>query len=145
MYTTHGHQIPGTTKTYPRPVTKVQCGEFTSCSKCLGEAFHATMIKVSPEDRFRKVSLMEKLELQVRACTIVARYYNERREDQYEIPELTLKDLSITWFNRIERNWKATITTNIPDDVFYEVTYVAKTKTTVLEVFKKIDKVVLSD
>lgn len=143
MYTKHGHQIPGTTVSYPKPGVVVQCGGLMPCFKCWGEAWRATLIKVTPERELPKVSLMDKLAMELRARTIVGNYFNEHREDPMEIPDITLKEIHIVWFAKTLKNWKACVTTDVPDNTYYEVTYDGNAQEIYLDVYVKKENVVI--
>lgn len=147
MYTTHGHHIPGTTLVYTNPTVSAECESIHKCTKCMGEAYHEILIMRSNEDkdRVRKVSYMDNTERQTKARILVAHYFNERREEPDEIPELTLKDVHIVWFSKTLDNWKALVITDVPDNVYYEVTYNGRKRETYLDVYKKIENIIYTD
>lgn len=144
MDTTHGHHIPGTTIDHSYRPT-ITCGTLRGCSKCYGEAYHATTVSVSPDDMRRKVSLMLNIDPQTKARTIVARYYNENRANEEEISEITLKEVHIVWFAKTLKNWKALVTTDVPDNVYYEITYNGQAKITYVDVYKKTKNYAIQD
>lgn len=49
------------------------------------------------------------------------------------------------WFNKSDQFWKATVSTNLPDGMYYEVSYNAGEKRTVLTAYKALDTVVTYD
>lgn len=147
MYTNHGHQIPGTTVDYPPgPPKRERCGGILHCTKCIGEAYHATLVYISPEDPIRRVSWMDNTDNQVKARSIVANYYNDiLREDSIEVDPITLKEVHIVWFSKTLKNWKALVTTEIPDNIYYEVTYNGAKGEIYLDIYHKTDNVIIRD
>lgn len=145
MYTTHGHYIPGTELTYPIPGITAHCKGLIGCSKCYGEAWNATTVMLYPDDSIQRISLMNKISRDTKARMLVARYYNDNRKLPDEQPELTLSEVHLVWFAKTLGNWKALVTTDIPDNVYYEVTYNGATETTYVDVYKKTDNVAFPD
>lgn len=94
---------------------------------------------------------MDNTDNQLRARTIVANYFNDNREStdenilRAEIEEITLKEVHIVWFSKTLKNWKALVTTDIPDDVYYEVTHNGNKDETYLDIYKKINNVIIPD
>lgn len=145
MYTTHGHYIPYTKPTYLLQDYTLRCGGLISCSKCYGEAWNALTVMLSPDDPIRKISLMNKISRDTKARMLVARYYNDNRKLPDEQPELTLSEVHIVWFAKTLGNWKALVTTDLPDDVYYEVTYNGAKEVTYVDVYKKTANVAYPD
>ena len=71
-------------------------------------------------------------------------YFNEH-VDKSDMCQLTLDDVYIVWFCKTLQNWKALVSTTIPDGVYYEVTYNGDKKETYLDVYKKWDNVRVPD
>lgn len=71
-----------------------------------------------------------------KAKQTVVNYFNDRVEktDKFEV---TKDDVYIVWFSKTLQNWKALVSTTIPDGVYYEVTYNGDKKETYLDVYKK--------
>ncbi len=88
---------------------------------------------------------MNKLSRDTMARVLVARYYNEHRTLPEEQPELTLSEVHLVWFSKTLGNWKALVTTDLPDNVYYEVTYNGAKETTYVDVYKKTDNVAFPD
>jgi hypothetical protein len=51
----------------------------------------------------------------------------------------------IVWFSKTLQNWKALISTTLPDQMYYEVTYNGDAKETYIDAYKKFDNVTVSD
>lgn len=140
MYTTHGLHIPGTQKTSPKPEV-VECRGFVGCAKCIGQFYHAIRVKESNDNQIIKVSFMDDVAPELKARVLVGQYYNDRREDVNEQPEITLKEIHIRTFDMHLRGWKAIIDTDIPDGRIYEVVFRAPAKQLSITVYQKVDRV----
>ncbi len=81
---------------------------------------------------------------QTRARTIVMVYFNKNKDvtDEYE---MTFADTYVVWFAKTLQNWKALVSTNVPDGVYYEVTHDGNNQETYLDVYKKLDNVSIPD
>lgn len=51
----------------------------------------------------------------------------------------------VVWFSKTLQNWKAMVSTTLPDQMYYEVTYNGDKKETYLDVYKKWDNVCVPD
>lgn len=78
------------------------------------------------------------------ARTIVMEYFNKHKDvtDEYE---MTFADTYVVWFSKTLQNWKALVSTNVPDGVYYEVTHDGDADLTYLDVYKKHENVVIRD
>jgi hypothetical protein len=76
------------------------------------------------------------------ARTIVMNYFNAHKDvtDEYE---MTFADTYVVWFSKTLQNWKALVSTNVPDGVYYEVTHDGDSDLTYLDVYKKHENVVI--
>lgn len=54
-------------------------------------------------------------------------------------------DVRITWFCKTLQNWKAMVVTDLPDDVFYEITYDGNLKRAYIDAYQKVDNVCVPD
>lgn len=68
-----------------------------------------------------------------KARKIVADYYHE----QFGYMGVTTDDMIIVWFSKTLQNWKALVTTTVPDGMYYEVTYNGDKRETYLDAYKK--------
>ena len=82
--------------------------------------------------------------MQEKAKQLVLDYFNEH-VDKTDNVELTLDDIYVVWFCKTLQNWKALVSTNISDGMYYEVTYNGDKKETYLDVYKKWDNVRVPD
>ena len=51
-------------------------------------------------------------------------------------------DVYVVWFAKVLRNWKALISTTLPDGMYYEVTYNGDKGEAYIDAYKKFDNVV---
>lgn len=75
---------------------------------------------------------------------MVMNYFNKHKDvtDEYE---MVFADTYVVWFSKTLQNWKALVSTNVPDGVYYEVTHDGDTDVTYLDVYKKLENVVIRD
>lgn len=79
-----------------------------------------------------------------KARRLVMEYFNEH-VDVTEMLNLTMNDVFVVWFSKTLQNWKALVSTTIPDGMYYEVTYDGDKKRAYIDVYKKWENVVVHD
>lgn len=72
------------------------------------------------------------------AREIVLNYVSEHLDKTDNI-QITLDDVYIVWFCKVLQNWKALVSTVLPDGMYYEVTYNGDKKEVYLDAYKKFD------
>lgn len=77
-----------------------------------------------------------------KAKKIVVEHYNQALS---EVEALTTDDVYIVWFSKALQNWKALLSTNRPDNAYYEVTYNGDKKETYVDLYLKASNVVVKD
>lgn len=79
-----------------------------------------------------------------KAKRLVVEYYNSHVDitDGFKISE---NQVYIVWFSKTLQNWKALVSTTVPDGQYYEVTYNGDKKETYVDVYKKWDNVRVPD
>ncbi len=79
-----------------------------------------------------------------KAKRLVVEYYNSHVDitDGFKISE---NQVFIVWFSKTLQNWKALVSTTVPDGQYYEVTYNGDKKETYVDVYKKWDNVRVPD
>ena len=79
-----------------------------------------------------------------KAKRIVLDYCNQHL-DVTDGVELTLEQVYVVWFCKTLQNWKALVSTELPDGMYYEVTYNGDKQETYLDAYKKWDNVCVPD
>lgn len=74
--------------------------------------------------------------MQEQAKQIVRDYVNEHLDKSDEI-QVTIDDIYVVWFCKTLQNWKALLSTTLPDGQYYEITYNGDRNETYLDVYKK--------
>ena len=71
-----------------------------------------------------------------KARRLVMEMFNENVEitDGFK---LTMDDVYVVWFSKTLQNWKALVSTNVSDGMYYEVTYNGDKKETYIDSYKK--------
>ena len=78
--------------------------------------------------------------MQEKAKQIIVNYFNERVE-KTDGKFITVDDVYVVWFCKTLQNWKALLSTNVSDGMYYEVTYNGNKKETYLDAYKKWENV----
>lgn len=79
-----------------------------------------------------------------KAKKIVVDYFNAQVEKTDNVI-LTEDDVYIVWFSKTLQNWKALVSTNISDGMYYEITYNGNKQETYLDAYKKWDNKCIPD
>ena len=82
--------------------------------------------------------------MQEKAKRLVVDYFNERVEktDGFKI---TVEDVYVVWFCKTLQNWKALLSTNVSDGMYYEITYNGDKKETYFDAYKKWENRCIKD
>lgn len=72
------------------------------------------------------------------AKEVVLNYAN-KHIDKTDNVQITLDDVYIVWFCKTLQNWKALVSTTLPDGMYYEVTYNGDKKEIYLDAYKKFE------
>lgn len=85
------------------------------------------------------------LDIPLRARRAVVAYFNDRLEKGETLTKFPLKEseVYIVWFTFTLGNWKALVSTEVPDGMYYELTYDEQKKELYFDAYKKIDNVVM--
>jgi hypothetical protein len=86
----------------------------------------------------------EVMSFQIQARTIVMEYVNEHLEKTDNVTA-GLDDVYVVWWSKTLQNWKAMVSTTLPDGMYYEVTHNGDKGETYLDTYKKFDNVVIPD
>lgn len=74
--------------------------------------------------------------MQEKAKQIIVEYFNSH-VDVTDGKQISVDDVYVTWFCKTLQNWKALLSTNVPDGVYYEVTHNGDKNETYVDVYKK--------
>lgn len=75
---------------------------------------------------------------------LVADYYNERVE-KTDGKAITADDVYVVWSCKTLQNWKALLSTDVPDGMYYELTHDGDKRVTYLDAYKKWENVPIPD
>lgn len=78
------------------------------------------------------------MDYQKTAKEIVLNYVNKHL-DKTDNVQVTSDDVYIVWFCKTLQNWKALVSTDLHDGMYYEVTYNGDKKEVYLDAYKKFD------
>lgn len=81
----------------------------------------------------------EILSFHEQAMQAVYLYVKQRLEKTDTHITFGRQDVYIVWFSKTLRNWKALISTTLPDGMYYEVTYNGYNHELYLDAYKKFD------
>lgn len=78
------------------------------------------------------------MEYQKIARKIVLDYANEHI-DKSDNMHMTLDNVYVVWFSKTLQNWKALVSTDLPDGMYYEVTFNGDKNEAYLDAYKKFE------
>ncbi len=78
--------------------------------------------------------------MQEKAKQIVADYFNKRMKEK-----ITVDDVYVVWFCKVLQNWKALLSTTVPDGMYYELTYNGDKHEAYVDVYRKWENVRVED
>ena len=56
----------------------------------------------------------------------------------------TPNDIRVVWFSKVLQNWKALVSTTLPDGMYYEVTFNGNENKVYLDAYKKFENICIS-
>jgi hypothetical protein len=77
-----------------------------------------------------------------KACALVRIQIMDRLEKTDPTPNF---EVYVVWFSKVLRNWKALVSTTLPDGMYYEVTYDGTLAETYIDAYKKFYNVAVPD
>ena|SRR6187549_1049755 len=80
-----------------------------------------------------------------KARGVVFDYVKQRLEKTDTHVTFGPDEVYVVWFTFVLGNWKALVSTTLPDGMYYEVTYRAEKHETYLDAYKKFDNVKIPD
>ena len=82
---------------------------------------------------------------QEKARRIVFEYIKPRLEKTDTHVTFGQDEVYVVWFSKTLQNWKALVSTTLPDGMYYEVTYDGERERAYLDAYKKFDNVTVED
>lgn len=158
-YTTHGHHIPGTFVDAQKPAQPVaRCGGPGMCQPCSLQTLRVThyglkesRVQIDPFEQTEPViykqpdNPLDGATPQTKARLIVASYIRTMLDKSDPYVKLDDDDVYVVWFCKTLQNWKALVSTTLPDGMYYEVTYDGDKRATYLDAYKKFHNVAIPD
>lgn len=74
--------------------------------------------------------------MQEKAKQIVVNYFNNHI-DKTDNKRIDIDDVYIVWFSKALQNWKALVSTNVSDGMYYEITHNGDKNETYVDVYRK--------
>ena len=103
-----------------------------------------TIASVNKEDPVQSIKVdME--DPQDKAKAIAFTYIKKRLEKTDTHVTFALDEVYVVWFSYVLGNWKALISTTLPDGMYYEITYNKQAKVTYVDAYKKFDNEAVPD
>ena len=75
----------------------------------------------------------------------VMNYYNDHFTDGHSSKLIEVSDVYVVWFCKTLHNFKMLLSTTVPDGMYYEVTCDVEKEETYLDVYKRIDHIVIPE
>ena len=82
--------------------------------------------------------------MQEKARQIVRDYFNSH-VDVTDSVQISMEDVYVVWFSKTLQNWKALVSTTVLDNKYYELTYNGDKGETYVDVYVKLENVVIKD
>ena len=82
--------------------------------------------------------------MQEKARQIVRDYFNSH-VDVTDGVQISIEDVFVVWFSKTLQNWKALVSTTVPDNRYYELTYNGDKGETYVDVYVKLENKVVKD
>lgn len=79
-----------------------------------------------------------------KAKQAVIDYFNSRVDTTNNVT-ITSDDVYVVWFCKTLQNWKALLSTTVPDGMYYELTYNGDKKELYLDAYKKWENKCIPD
>jgi hypothetical protein len=80
-----------------------------------------------------------------KARQVVFEYIKPRLEKTDKHVTFSLEETYVVWFTYILGNWKALVSTTLPDGMYYEVTYNTSKNEIYLDAYKKFDNICIEE
>lgn len=77
-----------------------------------------------------------------KASRLVTDFVIDHLDKSDPVPDF---EVYVVWFSKTLKNWKAMVSTTLPDQMYYEVTYNGTDKETYIDAYKKFKNVKVED
>lgn len=143
-FTSHGHHIPFTTLGNERPQSVARCGGPRLCKQCTTEAaLYVPALKDAATPQYHRRG--GDMDFLARARELVYEYAKPKMEITDTHVDFTPGMVYVVWFSKTLQNWKALVSTTLPDGMYYEVTYNGDKREAYIDAYKKFDNVAVAD
>jgi hypothetical protein len=123
-FTSHGHQIPGTTEGKKGLIDPIPCGGVTICTRCKSEV-QTTIALTRVEEKNYPAT----------AIGLVTGYIEKQFHPDVDHPAYTVYVVS---FSKTLNNWTALVRSTLPDGILYEVIYDGERRETTINPYLQI-------
>lgn len=83
------------------------------------------------------------LSFQDQARTVVFNYVVSKFDKSDKHVTFAMDEVYVVWFCKTLQNWKALLSTTLPDQMYYEVTYNGDKQEIYLDAYKKFENVLI--
>lgn len=114
----------------------------------MNEAFESYQRGTLPEEAASPTKISEPfhdLSFPNRARRLVFEYIKPRLEKTDTHITFAEDEVYVVWFSKTLQNWKALVSTTLPDGMYYEVTHNGDKRETYIDAYKKFDNVCIPD
>lgn len=147
MYTSHGHQIPGSPAPAPganRP-SVARCGGPRVCGVCKTESNDWARTNLGPDAHMISIEADGTNSVYPEIARDIAYHYikdhllEKTDDNEHFVPA----NVFIVWFTKTLQHWKALVSTTLPDGRYYELTHNGDTGETYVDTYVKVHNVVI--
>jgi hypothetical protein len=85
------------------------------------------------------------MSFQEKARQLVFQYIKPRMEKTDVHVTFSVDEVYVVWFAKTLQNWKALLSTTLPDGMYYEITYNGDNAESYIDVYRKFDNVCVPD
>lgn len=82
--------------------------------------------------------------IHAKAARLVFEYVAARLDKTDTHVKFDMSDVYVVWFAKTLQNWKALVSTTLPDGMYYEITYDGDHSRAYIDAYKKFDNVTVA-
>lgn len=145
-WTRHGHHIPGSQLLDDAPPGVARCGGTKLCMQCRDDvaSWGLAVLATEQHEAQKTTNTPDEGYIQ-KARRIVYEYVKDRLEKTDTHVTFAQDEVYVVWFSKTLQNWKAILSTTLPDGMIYEVTYNGNHKVSYLDAYRKWENVQVPD